>query len=259
MSTPFYMLSLPLDERRLHAFSASQRLDETGETDDGYLLHAALAALFGKKDAPKPFAAQSGKGRQQRSLLAYSPRTADELKEIATLHAGPEIYQIIDWSTAADKPMPLAFRQDQQLDFTVRVLPVSRAGRQHPCFRPGAEIDVFYLKAKADFMHLKAEADHDGPKPVREDIYLYWLKDRLARGGADLVASEVTGRRRTNLVRKTITKTRNVLRQHPDIDVTGTLIVRDPALFRASVARGIGRHRAFGFGMLLLKPSTGRD
>ncbi|HEY0276048.1 MAG TPA: type I-E CRISPR-associated protein Cas6/Cse3/CasE, partial [Paenirhodobacter sp.] len=70
---------------------------------------------------------------------------------------------------------------------------------------------------------------------------------------------EVTGRRRTNLVRKTITKTRNVLRQHPDIDVTGTLIVRDPALFRASVARGIGRHRAFGFGMLLLKPSTGRD
>lgn len=250
MSTPFYMLSLPLDERRLHAFSASQRLDETGETDDGYLLHAALAALFGKKDAPKPFAAQSGKGRQQRSLLAYSPRTADELKEIATLHAAPEIYQIIDWSTAADKPMPLAFRQDQLLDFTVRVLPVSRAGRQHPCFRPGAEADVFLLKA---------EADRDGPKPVREDIYLDWLKDRLARGGADLLASEVSGRRRTTLVRKSAIKTPLRLRQHPDIDVTGTLAVRDPTLFRACVARGVGRHRAFGFGMLLLKPSTRRD
>jgi len=30
--------------------------------------------------------------------------------------------------------------------------------------------------------------------------------------------------------------------------------VRDPTGFAALLARGVGRHRAFGFGMLLLRP-----
>jgi len=37
---------------------------------------------------------------------------------------------------------------------------------------------------------------------------------------------------------------------------TGVLQVRDSAAFAALLARGIGRHRAFGFGMLLLKPAA---
>jgi CRISPR system Cascade subunit CasE len=40
----------------------------------------------------------------------------------------------------------------------------------------------------------------------------------------------------------------------PDAVVTGTLVVRDPARFAEALARGIGRFRAFGFGMLLLSP-----
>ena len=36
--------------------------------------------------------------------------------------------------------------------------------------------------------------------------------------------------------------------------MSGTLRVTDPAAFAAGLARGIGRHRAFGFGMLLLAP-----
>lgn len=34
----------------------------------------------------------------------------------------------------------------------------------------------------------------------------------------------------------------------------GTLEVRDPAAFMALLARGVGRHRAFGYGMVLLRP-----
>jgi CRISPR system Cascade subunit CasE len=37
---------------------------------------------------------------------------------------------------------------------------------------------------------------------------------------------------------------------------SGLLQVEDAAAFTALLARGIGRHRAFGFGMLLLKPAT---
>ncbi|WP_083761830.1 type I-E CRISPR-associated protein Cas6/Cse3/CasE [Alkalilimnicola ehrlichii MLHE-1] len=41
----------------------------------------------------------------------------------------------------------------------------------------------------------------------------------------------------------------------PDALVTGRLTVRDPDTFATLVARGVGRHRAFGFGMLLLRPA----
>jgi CRISPR system Cascade subunit CasE len=40
----------------------------------------------------------------------------------------------------------------------------------------------------------------------------------------------------------------------PDAVMRGNLIVSDPAAFAQLLARGIGRHRAYGFGMLLLRP-----
>jgi CRISPR system Cascade subunit CasE len=35
----------------------------------------------------------------------------------------------------------------------------------------------------------------------------------------------------------------------------GALEVTEPGTFASSLTRGIGRHRAFGFGMLLLRPA----
>ncbi|MEE8524028.1 MAG: type I-E CRISPR-associated protein Cas6/Cse3/CasE [Thermoanaerobaculia bacterium] len=42
--------------------------------------------------------------------------------------------------------------------------------------------------------------------------------------------------------------------ERPDALLTGTLEVTDPDAFATLLARGVGRHRAFGFGMLLLRP-----
>ncbi len=41
----------------------------------------------------------------------------------------------------------------------------------------------------------------------------------------------------------------------PDVIFTGQLQVEHSEAFARLLARGIGRHRAFGFGMLLLKPA----
>jgi CRISPR system Cascade subunit CasE len=43
----------------------------------------------------------------------------------------------------------------------------------------------------------------------------------------------------------------------PDATITGTLVVDDPDRFSVGLARGVGRFRAFGFGMLLLSPPRG--
>ena len=48
---------------------------------------------------------------------------------------------------------------------------------------------------------------------------------------------------------------RQIFSRRPDVTFRGTLQVTDPDRFHALLARGVGRHRAFGFGMLLLRPA----
>ena len=40
----------------------------------------------------------------------------------------------------------------------------------------------------------------------------------------------------------------------PDATVHGTMTVTDPTAFARLLAHGVGRHRAYGYGMLLLRP-----
>jgi CRISPR system Cascade subunit CasE len=40
----------------------------------------------------------------------------------------------------------------------------------------------------------------------------------------------------------------------PDATIHGTLTVTDPGVFTKFLARGVARHRAYGYGMLLLHP-----
>ena len=41
----------------------------------------------------------------------------------------------------------------------------------------------------------------------------------------------------------------------PDVVLSGQLRIAQATAFAHLVARGVGRHRAFGFGMLLLRPA----
>jgi CRISPR system Cascade subunit CasE len=42
----------------------------------------------------------------------------------------------------------------------------------------------------------------------------------------------------------------------PDATLKGRLEVIDPVAFRNLLIRGVGRHRSFGFGLLLLRPAN---
>jgi CRISPR system Cascade subunit CasE len=41
----------------------------------------------------------------------------------------------------------------------------------------------------------------------------------------------------------------------PDAILRGELVIRDPAEFAKVLAKGVGRHKAYGCGMLLLRPA----
>jgi CRISPR system Cascade subunit CasE len=88
----------------------------------------------------------------------------------------------------------------------------------------------------------------------RETAYTGWLRDRLATA-AELKAARLDGFRRLRLVRRNHAAIRKAaILERPEALLRGTLEIRDATAFRSLLARGVGRHCAFGFGMLLLRP-----
>jgi CRISPR system Cascade subunit CasE len=239
-----HLLRLDLELPRLFSLCKRQRLPPVD--DLGYAVHAGLAACFGD-DAPSLFAI--GRARERTlELLAYASQPLAELRAHAEAFADPEAFALVDWQRAADKPMPTSWRERQRIGFEVRTCPIVRMSKAGPNARAGAEVDAFLAAARRD---------PDAPKPDREAVYRDWLGAAVARSeGARVVEAVVERFTLPTLLRKTQGPERRVqprLRK-PDVTFRGVLEVVEPAAFAGLLQRGVGRHRAFGFGMLLLRP-----
>ncbi len=271
------------DLGRLMRLAARERLLPTGD-DPGYAIHAVLAATFGDL-APEPWVLlPPGEGGGPRGrLLAFSPHPLDALLAHAGAHADPTFAGVLDLPNAASKPMPDRFPPGTRLGFRVRLRPVSRLGKPldgHPSAAErgarGQERDVYLARVAAAERAMAAGAvpngtlpDAPAPVPSRAACYLAWLDGRLRGAGAELApdasggvgawAARVDGFRFTRLLARDRggPRARSAAVDGPDAVVTGTLVVTDPDAFAVGLARGIGRHRAFGFGMLLLTPPRG--
>ena len=115
--------------------------------------------------------------------------------------------------------------------------------------RPGKECDAFQYEA---LQHPKGEM-----KRTREQVYVDWLDKQFERHGGAALDKEVTklvSFRRTRAVRKRHRR----YSEGPDALMRGELEVTDSGAFGKLLARGVGRHRAYGYGMLLLRPASGR-
>lgn len=215
-------------------------------TDEGYLFHALLRACFDTL-APKPFALMGG-ANEISKLLAYAQHSAADLVTHAQMFAEPLAMQSLGLDSLRAKIMPALFARDTRLGFEVRVRPVVRTGRgtgEHA----GKERDAF----------LAAIRDLPDDKSVdRITVYRHWLARALAPG-AEIVAADPLDHRQTRVSRRGApdAEQRRVFTspRGPDVHFSGLLKVVDEESFAALLARGVGRHRAFGFGMLLLRPT----
>lgn len=90
----------------------------------------------------------------------------------------------------------------------------------------------------------------------RGKVYSDWLEGRLRQSGAALEAVSLDAFKRVILMTRDRSNGGKLNRQTegPEATMSGILRIIDPTVFAAALARGIGRHRAFGFGMLLLAP-----
>lgn len=233
---------------------------DNGPDDLGYALHAILKAGFGEH-APKPFALVDPPRRRDRQdaaaqILGYTEAPVDALRQHAAAFAAPEIAEALGLTEFATKAMPDRFPPGARLGFRVRVRPTVRRDR-----------DGDRTKTREHDAYLAAVEPYPaGTAPfTRGEVYGDWLRRQFA-GAADVERATLDAFRLTRTLRRDgardlrlipgprAAKTMGGAAGHPDATFTGTLAVRDPDAFAALLARGVGRHRAFGFGMLLLRP-----
>lgn len=247
-----YLLRFDPDLRLAGLWAEAEKLAPRDDCDDGYVWHALLCAAFGKGEAPKPFRLLSRRGRPAQ-LLAYSQTSGEDLAALAQSYADPKAFSALGVETLAGKAMP-DFSAGRRLGFSIKLRPVVRADRDGDR-RKTREIDVL------------VHARESGDQREKEEIYLDWTRRRLEAVGVEIEALRLDGLEGVNVARRGAVETGAVergaverggraLRSIPGhaIGVAGVLRIVAPEAFNAALARGVGRHRAFGFGMLLLSP-----
>ena len=239
---PLYLLHTQPDPQRLAAWAARHRLLDS-QGDLGYAIHALLHATFGEH-APQPFRYLDA----EQGLLAYTRLSAAELAQHAAL-AEPDVAaalglgQTLHHAGLSARPVPTQWAAGHVLGFEVRVRPIIREGKT------GRERDAFLASVEKS----------GGSETDRSEVYVQWLRELLVRqGGAELVDASVTRYQLLGVTRKTQKGGSDDARHSrvvsgPDTVLTGQLRVTDPQEFAQLLSRGVGRHRAFGFGLLLLR------
>jgi len=216
----FHLMRLELSRRDLKDF----RIVTRQITDVDYRVHAVLEAAFQGR-GPRPY--QVLRVDSQRvTIVGYSRHSADALKDCLDL-ADPEVFRVFIPDSLVGKPMP-KLPAGKRVRYEVRVQPTSRSANWK-----ARDVDAYLV------------AQSQGTQDDRPTVYLKWFKDRIR--GAQLQTAQVTScdltfRQKQNLIL-------------PEANLDGTLMVTDPEEFAAFVAKGIGRSKGLGFGMMRLFPA----
>lgn len=235
-----HMIELRLDLEALLRYVSDQGFS-IQDDDLGYGVHAWMAAAFGDL-APKPWRLLVDRRRPPR-ILGYSCHDAQALRQTLREFAHPGVFAVTADPSymITSRPMPV-FASGRRLAFELLVSPVGRKAST------GVEKDLFLIAA-----------DSSREKSLqRETVYLNWVRERMERGSACTITTiQMSGFRLVRITRRTQEKNskrirRNLIRPH--VLICGELMVSQPDAFNLLLSQGVGRHRSFGYGMLLLKP-----
>lgn len=247
MSTraPLYMIRADVCVEEFHRWMGSKRL-----RDPDHAMHCLLTECFGppapEGPTPKPFRLILPRDGPRGVFYGYGPADAAALREMGRICADPLQASVLPVESLDSKPMPVEWRTGTRLGFETRVRPTRRLNR--PRNDKGethvAERDAYLMQA----------LDPQTETRKREEVYVAWLSEQFERrSGARLDPQEtrLVSFRRTPALRKRYGRAS----EGPDAVMRGTLTITDADAFTALLARGIGRHHAYGYGMVLLRPT----
>ena len=237
MTDALHIISTPMDERAYGRWSVR---NGARPGDESYSLHCLVTETFGRKSPIRPFRAIRHRDGS-RTLLGYSRLDADALKNTARRNANDMRMSALSVDRLKSGEVP-ELGSGLSLDFNLLTLPQRR-------MRDGGEIDAYDL-------HRRRATEKCDPLLSREDVYIAWLAEKVERSwGAYLLGIRVVSARRRPQTRRAGERTLPATATEFD----GTLRVEDPARFRNMLAEGVGRHRSYGYGMILIRPARRAD
>ena len=244
--TTNHLIHYTMDMQKLTSWAHNRGINGERARDMGYVLHQLLSDLFGRKGI-QPFRLFYNRNRRPANLYGYSKKTAEELGQLAQEVGTPDSLDVIQPEALKSKPMPERLENGRLLGFDVRTRPVIRLGKESerrgipaPLHR-GSEIDLYDWLTRQNHEE-KKETQRE---PLR--VYQRWLSDRL---------EDCARIRRCKLASMTQTQAWRGEQRSPtgrDIVLHGAVEVSDSDRFNARLAEGIGRHKAYGYGMILLR------
>lgn len=238
-----HLIRMQLRVSHLARWAAARGWVQRHGFDEGRALHHLLAETFGVA-ALQPFRLLVPPRKDTGNLYGYTSTDAGGLRVMAQAIALPEHLDVLDLAQLQEKPMPAAWVSGQQLGFDLITRPVRRLKEPLGAFAKGAEIDAFL----AHVLHNHPDSPPDTQETSREAVYVDWLGERLD-GAARLHPDRS---RLAQFCRRRVFRG-GAASEGPEATFHGTLEITDPMRFADLLARGVGRHRAYGYGMLLLR------
>jgi CRISPR system Cascade subunit CasE len=239
---------LYLDSSHLPIIREDHSLSVAASTS--YLVKCLLGEIFREKK-PIRWRMDAPDG-QWIPVLAYTPVSANELQEYAQIASPPELYQACRWERCASKPVPTY--PEGTYKYLARVCPAVQKSSGGSCetsngdvaeWNSGDEIDVFL-----------SEISKGSTPPSREHAYAKWLHDQFAMDAHDWGATIDSAQTTSWSIEKTTVTSGGVRHlERPDARIAGILEVTDPNAFRSFLAQGVGKLKAFGYGLVdVLEP-----
>jgi CRISPR system Cascade subunit CasE len=228
--------------------------------DPAQAVHCLLKESFGPQMAPRPFRVVTHHSDRKHVLYGYAAVGAELLRETAESCQDPLMSKALPPESIESKAMPRTWRSGQTLSASLKTRPVVRLETdvnklpenlrkavQEGRLKPSSECDLFHWQVK--------KCREQGlPEPSQEEVYQHWLGRRL---GKDQAARVMPGSLvvESSVVRQSRRKKEERIFAGTDVELKAVIEVVNPDSFAAIIAQGVGRHRAYGYGMVLLSPA----
>ena len=251
---PLYLIRGTINEQEL-----TRWMNENSMQDRDFAIHCLLRESFGSEKGLQPFRATNKAGEVRSFIYGYSASAMEELATTALFSQGPVEAKVLPPSSLEGKEMPSTWEEGQKASFEIRTKPVIRVAQKREYInremRPIAEERNLKPRSEIDVMQwerMKAGFHRRNP-PRPEEVYTEWLRKKLLPTGAATLENKsvkLVSIRDRPLQRQRGGKTT----QSQEVVMRGTLRIADPKRFNNLLTKGLGRHKSYGYGMLLLGP-----
>ena len=248
------MVRADLNPHRMRTWMKSR-----GFADPDHGMHCLINESFGPALAPKPFRVTLHPRTGALAFHGYTKTGTEELRDAASAYQGPAQAGVLDPGSIQGKEMPRDWETGRRLGFELRIRPVIRINQEHENMSPATKhfiaLGMVQPKNERDaYQWDRMKREYHGEEPrQRLEVYTEWLQARFEQaGGAEVASGDmvITSFRSNKAIRRASGKPVS----GPDATVGGVLTIAGPEAFGQMIEHGVGRHRSYGFGMILLRP-----